>query len=70
MNTLPKILLPLALLSLILVGTAVGLLLTPVGVLYSHIGKGLPLLMQFMMYLTPVVFAMPKITGINSCNRT
>jgi len=64
------LLLPLALLSLILVGTAVGLLLTPVGVLYSHIGKGLPLLMQFMMYLTPVVFAMPKITGINSCNRT
>ena len=50
---------PVALLSLILSGTALGLLLTPVGVLYSDIGKALPLLMQFFMYLTPVVFPMP-----------
>ncbi|WP_163336846.1 ABC transporter permease [Desulfopila sp. IMCC35008] len=54
------LLFPLGLISLILVGTAIGLLLTPVGVLYSDIGKGLPLLMQFLMYLTPVVFPMPK----------
>lgn len=54
------LLFPIALLSLILVGTAIGLMLTPVGVLYTDIGKGLPLLMQFLMYLTPVVFAMPK----------
>lgn len=51
---------PLALFSLVLVGTAIGLLLTPVGVLYADVGKGLPLLMQFLMYLTPVVFPMPK----------
>lgn len=57
------LLFPLGLLSLVLTGTAIGLLLTPVGVLYSDIGKGLPLLMQFLMYLTPVVFPMPK-TGI------
>lgn len=57
------VLFPLGLLSLVLTGTAIGLLLTPVGVLYSDIGKGLPLLMQFLMYLTPVVFPMPK-TGI------
>ena len=57
------LLFPLGLLSLVLVGTAIGLLLTPVGVLYSDIGKGLPLLMQFLMYLTPVVFPMPE-TGI------
>ncbi len=54
------LLFPLGLLSLILVGTALGLLLTPVGVLYTDIGKALPLLMQFLMYLTPVVFPMPK----------
>lgn len=54
------LLFPLGLLSLVLVGTAIGLLLTPIGVLYSDIGKGLPLLMQFLMYLTPVVFPMPK----------
>jgi len=37
------LLFPIALLSLILVGTAIGLMLTPVGVLYTDIGKGLPL---------------------------
>ncbi len=51
---------PLAVLSLILAGTALGLVLTPVGMLYTDIGKGLPLLMQFFMYLTPVVFPMPS----------
>jgi lipopolysaccharide transport system permease protein len=54
------LLLPVGLLSLVLVGTAIGLLLTPVGILYSDVGKGLPLLMQFLMYVTPVVFPMPK----------
>ena len=51
---------PLGVLSLILVGTAIGLLLTPVGMLYTDIGRGLPLVMQFLMYVTPVVFPIPK----------
>ena len=51
---------PLGVVSLILVGTAIGLLLTPVGMLYTDIGRGLPLVMQFLMYVTPVVFPMPK----------
>lgn len=50
---------PLGIVSLILAGTVLGLLLTPVGVLYTDIGKSLPLLMQFLMYLTPVVFSIP-----------
>jgi lipopolysaccharide transport system permease protein len=54
------LLFPLGILSLILVGTAIGLLLTPIGLLYSDIGKAIPLLMQFLMYFTPVVFPMPK----------
>jgi lipopolysaccharide transport system permease protein len=54
------LLFPLGILSLILVGTAIGVLITPVGLLYSDVGKGMPLLMQFLMYLAPVVFAMPK----------
>lgn len=53
------LLFPFAVLSLILAGTAIGLLVTPVGMLYSDVGKGLPLLLQFFMYLTPVVFPMP-----------
>jgi lipopolysaccharide transport system permease protein len=51
---------PLGIFSLILVGTSIGLLITPVGMLYTDIGRALPLLMQFLMYVTPVVFPMPK----------
>ena len=54
------LLFPIALFSLILVGTLIGLALTPVGLLYSDVGKAIPLIMQFLMYLSPVVFAMPK----------
>ena len=51
---------PLGVLSLVLAGTAIGLLITPVGMLYTDVGRALPLLMQFLMYLSPVVFPMPK----------
>jgi len=51
---------PLGILSLILVGTAIGLFITPVGMLYTDVGRALPLVMQFLMYATPVVFAMPE----------
>lgn len=54
------LLFPLAVVSLILAGTAFGLLLTPIGLLYTDIGKGLPLVLQFLMYVTPVVFPMPS----------
>jgi lipopolysaccharide transport system permease protein len=54
------VLFPIGLLSLVLIGMAFGLLLTPVGLLYSDVAKGLPVLTQFLMYLTPVVFAFPK----------
>lgn len=52
--------LPLGILSLILAGTALGLLLAPVGALYQDITRGLPLFTQIWMYLTPVVFPLPK----------
>lgn len=54
------LLFPFGILSLILVGTALGLLITPAGVLYTDVGRALPLLMQFLMYLSPVVFPIPK----------
>ncbi len=50
---------PLGIFSLILAGTALGLLLTPIGVLYTDVGRITPLLLQFLMYFTPVVFPMP-----------
>jgi lipopolysaccharide transport system permease protein len=54
------LMIPFGVLSLVLVGTAIGLMVTPIGLLYQDIGRGLPLLLQFLMYTTPVVFAMPK----------
>jgi lipopolysaccharide transport system permease protein len=54
------LLFPLGIISLILVGTAIGLLITPLGMLYTDLGRALPLLMQFLMYLSPVVFPMPS----------
>lgn len=54
------LLFPCGVLSLILVGTAVGLLITPIGMLYTDVGRALSLLMQFLMYVTPVVFPIPK----------
>jgi len=53
-------LVPLAMLVIMMAGMSVGLLLAPVGMLYTDIGRGIPLLAQFAMYLTPVVFAMPQ----------
>jgi lipopolysaccharide transport system permease protein len=54
------LLLPLGAAFLILAGTALGLLLTPIGLLYSDVAKSLPLMTQFLMYLSPVVYAVPR----------
>jgi lipopolysaccharide transport system permease protein len=54
------LLFPLAMLSLILVGTALGLVLTPIAMLYTDISKAIPLMMQFLMFTTPVIYAIPK----------
>lgn len=62
---------PLGIISLVVMGTTLGLVITPVGVLYADVGKALPLMMQFLMYITPVVFPMPsegwvaKLFGLN-----
>lgn len=50
------LLIPVGLLSLMLAGTALGLLITPLGVLYGDIGRSIPLITQFLLYLSPVVF--------------
>lgn len=54
------LLFPLGIASLMLVGTAVGLLMTPLGMLYSDVGRLVPLALGFLMYLTPAIFPMPK----------
>ena len=54
------LLIPIGALSLVMVGTSIGVLVTPIGLLYQDVGRGLPILLQFLMYSTPVVFAMPE----------
>ncbi|SEH47603.1 ABC transporter permease [Epilithonimonas hominis] len=44
------------LLLLIMFGVALGLLITPVGMLYTDIGKVIPIALPFLMYLVPVVY--------------
>lgn len=51
---------PLAIVVLVLVGTAMGLLLTPIGLLYQDIGNGMPYLAMAGLAVTPVLFPMPS----------
>ncbi|MBA4057224.1 MAG: polysialic acid transporter [Marivirga sp.] len=46
---------------LMLSGLSLGIFLSPLGLLYSDIGKALPIVLPFAMYLTPVIY--PLRTG-------
>jgi lipopolysaccharide transport system permease protein len=54
------ILTPVALVHLILLGTLIGILLAPLGVLYQDVSKGLAMLTGFWLFITPVVYPIPK----------
>ncbi|QTY27698.1 ABC transporter permease [Flavobacterium sp. CS20] len=54
------LLFPFAILGGLIVGSTIGLLLTPIGMLYQDISKLITFGMQFIMYVTPVVFAVPE----------
>jgi len=54
---------PFALLGVVVFGITIGLFLTPIGMLYKDIAKIITLSFSFIMYATPVVYAVPK-TGI------
>lgn len=51
--------LPFAIFAIIVCGTAIGIIITPIGMLYSDISKALPFVMQFFMFTVPVVFLSP-----------
>lgn len=54
------VLAPGAVLILILLGTAFGLLLVPLGSLYQDVGRGVTLLVGFWFFLTPVIYPVPQ----------
>ncbi|MEJ7708826.1 MAG: ABC transporter permease [Pyrinomonadaceae bacterium] len=50
---------PLALISLIMLGTVLGLFLAPIAVLYQDIARGLAVFTGLWLFLTPVVYPLP-----------
>ena len=56
---------------LIMTGLVIGVGLAPIGLLYTDIGKALPIVLPFAMYLTPVIYPLREggtlgwIQGIN-----
>lgn len=54
------LLFPLALFVILLFGISIGTLITPLGLLYGDVSKLMTPIMQILMYLSPVVFAMPS----------
>ena len=53
------ILAPIGIIAIILLGLVIGVGLTPVGMLYQDIGRGLMIITSFWFYLTPIVYPTP-----------
>lgn len=58
--TLGLLLVPMAIFMLILLGITIGLFLTPLGMLYTDIASGLPVVIQLWFFLSPVVYPPPQ----------
>ncbi len=57
----PAILLaPLAILALVIMGSAIGIFLVPLGALYKDVGEGSAMLLRFAFFLTPIVYPPPQ----------
>lgn len=48
------------LLAIIMMGIMVGVILTPFAILYGDVQQGLPILLQPLFYLTPIVYPIPE----------
>jgi lipopolysaccharide transport system permease protein len=51
---------PVGIFAISLAGFSIGLALTPLGMLYQDINRGVAVLLPFFMYLTPVVYPPPQ----------
>lgn len=47
-------------------GISMGLILTPIGMLYKDIGRIIPMALSFLMYLTPVVYKETRFKSLES----
>jgi lipopolysaccharide transport system permease protein len=57
------LLVPAGIISLIMLGTTIGLVLVPVGLLYGDVARAVPLASQVLMYLTPIIYPLSSTTG-------
>ncbi|NJK27870.1 MAG: ABC transporter permease [Coleofasciculaceae cyanobacterium SM2_3_26] len=55
---------PVALIHLVMLGVAIGMLIAPMGALYQDFAKGLTLATGFWLFLTPVIYPVPKNEGV------
>lgn len=53
-------LIPVTIVAIIITGFSIGLFLTPFALLYQDIQKAITVSLPFLMYLTPVVYPLPK----------
>ncbi|MFV5703586.1 ABC transporter permease [Flavobacterium sp. XS2P12] len=45
---------------MILLFTSIGIIISPIGILYNDISRFIPLGLQLLMYITPVLYVVPK----------
>ncbi len=60
------LLFPFSVIVAILFGTALGLFITPISLIYNDIAKMISLVLNLLMYLTPVVYVVPD-KGLMKC---
>lgn len=51
---------PFGVFALMMLGLMFGILMTPLGVLYTDVSRGMVILSQFWFFLTPVIYPMPE----------
>lgn len=54
------LLFPVAVFITVFIGITIGLFITPLGMLYSDVSRFIGFILSFAMYVTPVVYAIPK----------
>jgi len=54
------LLFPLGIIALIMAGFMIGLIVTPLGLLYNDVQQTIPIAAMFLMLLTPVLYAQPS----------
>lgn len=58
------LLFPLGLVSIIVFGLAIGLFLTPIGLLYSDIRNGINAVASLLFFITPIIYQIPTHSGV------